>query len=724
MKRINFALGIHNHQPVGNFDFVFEEAYQRAYLPFLEVLENHPQIKIAQHFSGVLFEWILKHHPDFIPRLRALVESGQVEMMTGGYYEPILTVIPDKDKMGQIQKLTEFVIRHTGFTPRGLWLAERIWEPHLPKHLREAGIDYTIVDDSHFKYIGLREEDLIGYFLTEEEGYTVSIFPIAEKLRYTIPFREPEQTLDYLRGMATEEGDRLIVFADDGEKFGIWPGTYDHVFKKGWLEQFFNLLEENSDWIKLVHFTEALKNIKPVGRVYLPTASYREMLHWALPPKAFQEYEDFEQRLKNLNLMGKYGVYVRGGFWRYFLAKYPEANHLHKRMLLVSRRVWDAWEDHKDRKVEQARDHLWAAQCNCPYWHGIFGGLYLSHLRHAVYKHLIRAETLLDEVEHPSNSPRGWIEYQILDFDGDGREEILISTKSLNLYLAPETGGSLLELDYKPEAFNLMNTMTRREEGYHRRLRRFENKKDSPEGQVASIHDLVLTKEEGLQKQLHYDWYRRCSLIDHFLNPKTTLEDFAYCQYSEQGDFVEQPYSYQMEKDDGLLKLRLERTGRVRAQGREVPLHLSKTLRIHPVRPEIIIDYTIINKGNLSILLRFGTEFNLSLLAGDSPDRYYFFPGVNLEDKRLKSMGRVREVSKMELRDCWSGFRIEINFTRSPWIWRFPIETISLSEAGFERVYQSSVVFPNWEICLKPDREWHSGKISFKILPIYSKNFP
>ena len=115
MAKIYFAFGIHNHQPVGNFDFVFEDAYQKSYLPFLEILERHPKIRIAQHYSGILFDWILENHPDYIKRLAKLVSLGQIEMMTGAHYEPILMTIPDSDKVGQIHKLTQTVKKNTNY---------------------------------------------------------------------------------------------------------------------------------------------------------------------------------------------------------------------------------------------------------------------------------------------------------------------------------------------------------------------------------------------------------------------------------------------------------------------------------------------------------------------------------------------------------------------------------------------------------------------------------
>ncbi|MBD3225392.1 MAG: alpha-amylase, partial [Caldithrix sp.] len=263
MKKVKFVFGIHNHQPIGNFDFVFEDAFQRSYLPFVEVLYKHPKIRIALHFTGILLDWIEDHHPDYFNMIDEMVKRGQLEMMTGAYYEPIISVIPKLDRLGQIQQLSNRVNNLFGYQPKGMWLAERIWEPHLPETLYDAGIKYSVIDDTHFKYAGLTEEDLTGYFETEELGKKTALFPISKLLRYTIPFQKPEETIKYLRKMATEDGQNVIVFADDGEKFGVWPETYRHVYENKWLNNFFTAVEENLDWIEMIHFSEALDTVLP-----------------------------------------------------------------------------------------------------------------------------------------------------------------------------------------------------------------------------------------------------------------------------------------------------------------------------------------------------------------------------------------------------------------------------------------------------------------------------
>ena len=465
MNKINLVIGIHNHQPIGNFDHVIEGAYKKSYKPFLDVLKKFPKIKLSQHYTGFLFEWLKKNHPEIFSELKSFIKSGQVHLMTGGFYEPILAIIPDKDKLGQIKKLSQYIKENFNFDPTAMWLAERVWEQHIVKPIAECSVTSIVIDDTHFKYAGLKDEDLLGYYVTEEQGKAVNIFPISKSLRYSIPFQPVDKTIEYLRSIASEDGTRIAVYADDGEKFGTWPNTYKHVYEDKWLEEFFSALEKNSDWINIVHFSEVLDKVKPVGRVYLPNASYSEMLHWALWPEGFVKYEDFENKLKSAGLFEHYEEFVRGGYWRNFLAKYPEANNIHKKMIRLSERTHAL--ERKGKNVDKILDKVWAAQCNDAYWHGIFGGLYLPNLRYPVYKNLIQAEAELDKLERKKK-----LSVVREDFDRDGSEEILVESKVIDTYFKPEEGGALFELDYKPIPFNLLDILSRRPEGYHKKLKR------------------------------------------------------------------------------------------------------------------------------------------------------------------------------------------------------------------------------------------------------------
>src|SRR5258705_2520871 len=109
MQKVHFLLGVHNHQPIGNFDFVFEKAYTQAYLPFLEAMERHPRLHWNLHATGILWEWLEEHHADYMDRIAQEVRLGRLEILNGGYYEPILPALSDVDEAGQIQKPTRYI---------------------------------------------------------------------------------------------------------------------------------------------------------------------------------------------------------------------------------------------------------------------------------------------------------------------------------------------------------------------------------------------------------------------------------------------------------------------------------------------------------------------------------------------------------------------------------------------------------------------------------------
>jgi alpha-amylase len=688
MRSINLIFGCHSHQPVGNFDFVFEEAYHKSYLPFVQVLERYPAVKVTLHFTGPLWDWFLEHQPAFIQRIAALVQAGQVEVMGGAYYEPLLCAIPERDAIAQIRRMQDFCLAHLGKTPRGMWLTERVWEPHMARTLALAGVEYAALDDEHFLCSGLSFEDLFGYYMTEDEGHTLKIFPILKPLRYCIPFHPVEDTIAFLREHATEDGLACAVVHDDGEKFGVWPGTYDSVYRQGWLEDFFQALTDNMSWIKSVTYAEYLGKARARGRTYITCASYSEMMAWALPTDmqrrlhALQESMEHDEALRD-----RAGQFVRGGFWRGFLAKYPEANNLQKRMLRASDRLERLRQSHAGHPaLAEAEVLLHKAQCNCAYWHGVFGGLYLNHLRTAVYQNTIACDAVLDAMEFGEGQ---WARCLAADMDADGNDEIILENDRLALFLSPTDGGTLFELDYKPQPFNFGNTLSRRPELYHDALREGMAQVGDPDA-AKSIHDLVQAKEEGLEQYLVYDAYRRVSLRDHLFETLPTLEALVQGVTPDQGGFATAEYA--VEQGDGHVVLRCE--GHL--HGRAVSL--AKTLELAPGASSFTIRYDIRNHGETPLEVVLAFEFAVNLLTGSADDRYYRSEDVDLGRPMLGVAAVAESLRHLAFCDGWQRLECGLRLSEPATVYRFPIETVSQSEGGQERVYQGSIVLPCWTI--------------------------
>lgn len=128
MVQLRLALVIHNHQPIGNFDGVFEQAYRDSYRPLLDLLQEFPDVAITLHNSGSLLEWLVERHPEYIDQIRSLAERGQVEVIGGPFYEPILASIPQRDRVGQMRMYSKYLEGLFGAPVKGMWVPERVWE--------------------------------------------------------------------------------------------------------------------------------------------------------------------------------------------------------------------------------------------------------------------------------------------------------------------------------------------------------------------------------------------------------------------------------------------------------------------------------------------------------------------------------------------------------------------------------------------------------------------
>jgi len=689
---------------VGNFDQVFEQAYQEAYKPFLDMIEGYPDIPFTLHYSGCLLEWLAEHHRGFFRRLKGLVRRGQVELLGGGFYEPIFSMLTETDVRGQVTSFSDYLERAFGVRPQGIWLSERVWEQAFTKMLADLGIRYTIVDDSHFKYAGLKEEQLVGYFLTEDRGRLLRIFPGSENLRYAIPFRPAEETVKFLREHASEAGTGLIVYADDGEKFGVWPGTHKHVYQDGWLQEFLDLISENSDWIKLLRLGQAVELLPPAGKIYLPDASYREMCEWALPAEALATYEDMVKLLEAQKKLSPLKRFIKGGFWRNFKVKYTEANLLYARMMQASRKVNAL--PRSSKAYPRASRELYRGQCNCAYWHGVFGGLYLPHLRSAAYRHLIAAERLADADKFKSRSGTG---LETRDFDMDGAREVCLYNRRLGAYLKPDRGGALYELDLKAKGFNLLATLARRPETYHRDLLARARSRDVTE--VQSIHDLRFAKEPGLENRLIYDRYPRWSLLDHFFPPETTLEEIVSGQQTELGNFPTADYRLRIRgRRTSSPALQLQSAGQVLCGDAPLPIRVRKVVRLGNGGGSLSAAYQITNCGDRKLEALFAVEFNFALLAGDSPGSFYHLgDGKPLGNLSMQAALGDTEVIALRAEVAQLDVLLKLDVDAPTRFWCFPIQTVSQSESGLELVYQSSAVLPCWRLKLEPDERWRAG---------------
>ncbi len=513
---LRFVFGLHLHQPVGNFDHVMADHVRDVYRPIIERATAAGFFPLTLHVSGPLLEWLEDHDTAWLDMIGRLATDGRLELLLAGFDEPILASLPRPDRLEQIGRMREYLQRRFGVQATGLWLTERVWQPELAADLATAGVEYALVDDRHFLASGFRHDELHRPHHTESDGQRVGLLAIDERLRYLIPFRPPEETASYLKQLRAQ-GRGLAVLADDGEKFGGWPGTKDWVYGSGWLDNFLKTMEslKTAGEIELTTGQRAFREVPSGGLAYLGTASYREMEKWALPPAAQRELTTLEEELGPEQLAAA-SAFVRGGHWHHFLVKYPESNRMHKTMVALSslsRRRGDP---------PEARRAIGRAQCNDAYWHGVFGGLYLPHLRNAIWHQLAFAERELRRGEP--------LAYEELDLDNDGYPELWIHSGQFSALVSPHRGGAVEVLMRFNDLINLADVLTRRRESYHEMPKQqADGHGESKTDGTASIHDIE--KAARLKELPPVDAEPRAILVERLLSENVTSDDYAAAKY-------------------------------------------------------------------------------------------------------------------------------------------------------------------------------------------------
>ena len=633
--------------------------------------------------------------PEFIARLAALVARDQVEILGGGYYEPVLASLPERDRIGQLRRMGDELETLFGRRPTGAWLAERVWEPDLPTSLAAGGYDWTVLDDAHFRAAAIPEEDLWGPYTTEDQGRLLTVFGTEQGLRYRIPFRDVEEVIGYLRDHATEDGERVGTMGDDGEKFGAWPTTWQHCWGESrWVARFFEALEANADWLTTTTPSAWLAEHRPIGRVYIPTGSYAEMGEWALPA---DESRVFASVLHAAQAAGRPEArWLRGAFWRNFQIKYREINDLHKQMLRTSDKV-AAMAAGSARDL--ATDHLYRGQSNDCYWHGLFGGIYISHMRLATYEHLIAAEDLADIA---SGELRG---AERRDLDMDGQDDVRLAGPGQVVTVDLTSGAGIGGWDIRAVRHALGAVLRRRPEAYHETLLDHEARlamdsvaaRGNGPAAPASIHDIVTTKEAGLAKLLHYDPYERRSGLVRLLARDTRPVAWVTGKAAELGDAVDGAFEIETLEPDRLVAAR---AASMMTPDGPAAIRVVKEVVLGGDRrtPTLDLTVTIENRSESTIRALLGLEWTLTMLGGGgNPAAWWEIDGIRTGHD---AHGTAHGVTEFAQGNDYVGIALASTVSPRAEAWWAPVETVSNSEGGFERSYQGSGMLLCWPLTL------------------------
>lgn len=642
--KTSLLFGIHCHQPIDNFDHVVYEIIEKSYEPFFTILKEFPNFKCSVHFSGWLFEFIQKNRPTLFSLMQEI--SSQIEFFTGGYYEPILASIPSCDRVAQIKMLSSFIEKNFNQTPKGLWLTERIWDDSIIDDLQKCQIEYVIVDDYHLIAAGHDMHNLNGYFISENSNHTIALFPINKALRYVIPFASIEKTKETLHAIANDEGKNAAIIFDDGEKFGVWPKTYEKVYEQNWLRDFFQTTLED-ETIEVQTFNEYYAQNHAISLAYLPTVSYHEMQEWSILPNLAHDYKNLVEQNSQLEYL------IRGGIWKNFFIKYQESNWLHKRSLELSR---------KNNNSAKFKKALYKTQCNDVLWHGIFGGIYLPNLRDNAYKYIIECENILN-LDSCS---------EIIDINLNSYDEYKFFTPELLSIIDCKNGGQIVELDLRDVGFNLQNTLTRYKEIYHEKIEKsvqedeLESKKQKEE--TSTIHNNVLTTNEDLD--FHVDWYLKKSAIDHISDTSFTLQSFQANSFKEYSDFANQPFDVLSHTKN---MLDLKRDGGIYKDSK-YPTLLNKSFKF--------------NKNQIQTSIEMSSTFEEELFyIGEWNLHFNNYDALLINQQAIEDTMTLY-TSTLTIEDNVLNKTFTFSFEKKTEIFIFKIKSISQSEAGVDYTTQ------------------------------------
>ncbi|MEK6247139.1 MAG: DUF1926 domain-containing protein, partial [Planctomycetales bacterium] len=286
-----------------------------------------------------------------------------------------------------------------------------------------------------------------------------------------------------------------------------------------------------------------------------------------------------------------------------------------------------------------------------------------------------------------------WCDVTSDDFNFDGCQEVQLAGNHLIALFEPSQGGRMYELDVREIAHNLLATLSRRTEAYHHKVLA------GPTGngeEMASIHDRVVFKQEGLDRLLQYDNYARKSLVDHFYAVDTKLDDVASNSADELGGFVEEAYRFEIGQDEaeGVEGAYVVLRRKALVDSHEISI----SKRISMAAGCSVLDVAYLVEGlPVDHPLHFAVEWNFSGMPAGIDDRYFY----DAQHNRLGQLGEqldLQDTSGVGLVDEWLGIDVGLACDRPTRFWTFPIQTVSQSEAGFEAVHQSVVVMPHWLI--------------------------
>ena len=274
---LKMILGFHCHFPLAFDDKIFERLYSHKLKPFLYALNKFPKIPVTIHFSGSLLSKIERNHSEFFVLLAEMVERKQVELLGGGFYEPMLSLALQADRIGQVELLTTYLRKSFGKRVSGCFLPPESWDIDLVSALSTAGMHYSFLPESVFHDTQIKHiSQLYKPYITEDKGKTIIIFPVLDGFDNTILNRDARSELNRIIRALPESclasGSGIAcLFPSLETDFGSCKDA-----EKAFIAFFQTAGEMMEERIEFTHASKCIKNLKSLSKIYIHTNKIKQ----------------------------------------------------------------------------------------------------------------------------------------------------------------------------------------------------------------------------------------------------------------------------------------------------------------------------------------------------------------------------------------------------------------------------------------------------------------
>ena len=278
---------LHIYQPPTQEIEILKKIDKECYKPLFSMIDEHDNSKFTLNINGILIELLYDFGlGDTMDLLRNLVSENKIEIVGTAKYHPILPLIPKKEVYHQIGMNEEInrkefgnIWQRNGFFPPELAISQKIIQI-----IRELGYKWVVMsgiacpEDWPYDKIYCSPNGLQLFFRDDILSNKISFkkIKVKEFLKSIKEIFLPEKDSKMEK---TEEIDRYLITAMDGETFGWHIKQYEKTF----LGKALDLIEKDES-IKIVFISE-LENYFPINNKRInPRDS-----SWSTSPKDLED---------------------------------------------------------------------------------------------------------------------------------------------------------------------------------------------------------------------------------------------------------------------------------------------------------------------------------------------------------------------------------------------------------------------------------------------------